>query len=352
LKFNCLYIIVCIFASCLDSLSQDIPIKDDQDSLSTIEVSGSIDGYYRYGLLQSTSQTAITLNYNEPSLGSINLAINYNASKYGGLLHFAAGPRADQSYNLDKGNILRYIRQSYVYYQLSSNVKLSAGTSGALPGYENDEPHLNPVYSTSFLNSLIPGIHTGIWVDYFISDNWIFNIGVYNDMDRRIDVSRGKHIGSILTYESTDDAISLSYVTGREGDQILKIIDLLWDHKLGKNDAVALELLYTSYQKTDIPIENFYGFGAYYIHDVSDDFSINLRGEYMKDNAGFSFGVENVSVWDLTLTCKYQVGDFLFMPEIRYDRADRPSFLDGDNDLNNENFHFLLGLIYYIGEVR
>jgi len=350
LKF--LLLIFSVFSFPFLSVGQEATSDTEEEELSSIEISGSIDGYYRLGSLQSPSQTAIVLEHNKPALGSFNLAVNYDTQNYGGLLHFAAGPRAEQSYNLDDNNVLRYIRQSYIYYKPIDKLKLWAGTAGALPGYENDEPHLNPTYSTSFLNSLIPGIHTGLWLDYEITDQLAFNIGVYNDMDRRIDVTPGKHLGSMISYENDNHTISISYVMGKEGEQDLKIIDMLWDYQIDQKNAVALELLYNSYKSADLPVEDFYGFGAYYIHDISDDLSLNMRCEYMKDNAGFSFDVQDVSVWDLTLTAKYQIGDFLFMPELRYDRANKPSFLDKDNNINAENIYFLLGLIYYIGEVR
>ncbi len=297
------------------------------------------DAYIRNGSSKQPTETFMVLKHNTPELGFINVDMNYEKEKFSAQLNLAGGPRADQFYASDEDKLLKYIRQANINYAFTEKFSAHLGTAAAFIGYEYDDPHLNPNYSASYLNSTTPATFTGIWADYQLSDKFSIMGGVFNETDKKKINTEALHYGSMLSYTKDSLTTSLSYYAGADGSTI----DWLTDYKLNSKYSLGMEVLKTNIKEVNA---SFGGINIYIVRKIGKTNSINFRTEYFKDknSAYFVDGLRtNNNSFSQTLTGKILYKGLYFMPELRYDNTSYEADLERSN---NKDFSFILGLSY------
>ncbi len=300
--------------------------QDEEEESSPLEISGSVDVFYRANLnatndLEANAPAPTSSFANRPgfSLGMANLVVSKSGDKAGFVADFVFGPRGEDAVfgsplnttiNGVPGGSSQIINQLYAYWNVSDVTTLTIGNFNTFLGYEVISPTGNFNYSTSYMFSYGPFSHTGVKADFTFGD-FTMMTAIMNTTDATEFSPDGQYFGGVqfgyggayLNFLFDDDFFQADLTAGW---------DLSDSFYLGVNATTASD--------------NFYGAALYLQNSFSDDFSMGIRGEYFSDEGvGALPGLEDVvaeSVIDLTLTANATVGDLTFIPEIRIDIYD------------------------------
>ncbi len=308
--------------------------------------SGSIDTYFRANLNAPNDQNAQApgssfANLPGFSLGMVNLVTAYNGEKVGFVADLVFGPRGEDavfgSPFLRPGGSSNIINQLYAYWNVSESVTVTLGNFNTFLGYEVISPTANFNYSTSYLFSYGPFSHSGLKVDLALSEKASLMLAVLNPTDATEynptgNYAFGAQFGysdQFLNFISDDGAFEIDFTGG---------FDISEDFFLGINAAYF-----------DNDGVGFSGVALYPQLATSDSFKIGLRGEYFKESGSFGAigsGVEDSSIFAVTLTGNYTVGDLMIIPEIRLDAGSDDFTIDTDLSPNSNLSSFLLAAVY------
>ena len=105
------------------------------DSTKSLTFSGSVDGYYRYNFNDaggvSNNKTSFTNSQNSFALGMATIRADATAlsGKVTATADLGFGPRAEEFsyYETASNSSLKLVKQLYLTYNLSKNVKITAG---------------------------------------------------------------------------------------------------------------------------------------------------------------------------------------------------------------------------------
>lgn len=323
--------------------------EETEEQTKKFSLSGSIDAYYRVNFDAPNDENAIApgssfANLPGFALGMANVIASYEGEKVGFVADLVFGPRgtdaifASPMYSAT-GNI---VNQLYAYWNVSDDVKLTFGNFNTFLGYEVISPTANFNYSTSYLFSYGPFSHTGLKADFALSDDFSLMLAVMN----RTDVTElnldGKYAygaqlgysGQYLNLLMDNGAYEIDYTGG---------FDLADDFFLGLNAA---------YFDGGDNAAGFAGVALYPQLATSEDFTIGLRGEYFAELDGdfgaIGTGVDESSVFAVTLTGSYSVDNLTIKPELRLDSASDESgyFVDSDLVAQKSLSSFVIAAIY------
>ena len=324
--------------------------QETTEETKKFNISGSIDAYYRANLNapnDSDNWTAPGSSFaNLPgfALGMANVIASYEGEKVGFVADLVFGPRgtdavfASPMYSAT-GNI---VNQLYAYWNVSESVTLTMGNFNTFLGYEVISPTGNFNYSTSYLFSYGPFSHTGLKADIALGEDFSLMLGVMNDTD-------------LTEFNPTGD-----YAFGAQlgyAGQFLNVlvdpsffeIDFTGGFDLSDDIFLGINAAYLS-GEDDAP--GFAGVALYPQLATSDSFTIGLRGEYFVEDGAFGAidwegtGVEDASVFAVTLTGSYVIDNLTIKPEIRLDSASDEVWLDNDLALQKSLGSFVLAAIY------
>jgi hypothetical protein len=313
---------------------------DSTAPASSLKISGSVDGYYRYnfsngngGVLGFNNNTSFTTSQNTFQLGMASIKAEYTHGKVGGVVDLGFGPRAEE-FSYADDNTLMALKQAYVYYSVSDNVKFTFGKFGTHIGYELLDPQLNKNYSMSYMFTNGPFSHTGVKADFTLGGGTGIMIGVANPIDvtqnfnpsaPKTALAQVSHVGSkvsaYLNYagyfgakNSMPTASSLNQVGLTVAATITDKFSLGYD---GTIQMLKNELIDKS--------TSWWGSAIYASYATCDAFTLALRGEYFGDKKyGLKvsdFNGDGVNATEITLSGNYKVGGFTFIPEVRFDNA-------------------------------
>lgn len=321
--------------------------QETEDS-SKFDFSGSVDAYYRANLSAPNDEEFIApgssfANLPGFSLGMANLIASYEGEKVGFVADLVFGPRgtdaifASPMYSAT-GDI---VNQLYMYWNVSDKVTLTMGNFNTFLGYEVISPVANFNYSTSYLFSYGPFSHTGIKADFDLGNDWSFMAAVMNPTDLTEfnptgDYAFGAQLGyagQYLNFLSSQGTFEIDYTGG---------FDLSDDLFFGINAA------YFDGGDTDT---SFAGVALYPQYSTSESFSLGLRAEYFAETGYFgAIGATNAegdaSVFAVTLTGNYSIGDLTIKPELRLDSASEEAFIDNDLAASKSLSSFVLAAVY------
>ncbi|WP_109097711.1 porin [Aquimarina sp. AU58] len=343
-------------------ISQEEKPKSTLDKLlSKINLSGSIDGYYRYNLEapndNSVAPKTSFANDNGFALGMANTVLEYEGEKVGFVADLVFGSRGEDAvFNSDDS--AQIINQLFVYWNVTKSIKLTFGNFNTFIGYEVISPTGNFNYSTSYMFSYGPFSHTGLKADIAISEKWSAMLAVMNPSDYTDNNPFDTYIaGAQIGYTLDNGSAFLNFRYGNEGEpgevgptfqvDLTTGWDLTQDFYLGVN---------TTYVATE-PQESgdasgFYGVALYPQYKTSEKFAIGIRGEYFSVyNGGLTdvIGLDTQGDGDVitaTLTGNYTIGELTLKPELRIDTTSEDSFLDNDREAVKSLSSFVLGAIY------
>ena len=145
---------------------------------SKVSVSGTVDMYGTTNFADGAGTPGILVanpqNANRFGLGSINTVFAYEGEKSGFVADLAFGPRADDA------NLAGAINQLYAYYNVNDKTTITAGQFNTFLGYEVISPAANFNYTVSYLFNAGPFSHTGIKLDYAVSEDLSYMLAVTN----------------------------------------------------------------------------------------------------------------------------------------------------------------------------
>ncbi|MEH6535127.1 MAG: outer membrane beta-barrel protein [Psychroserpens sp.] len=304
--------------------------EDTPDKKFSFE--GSVDAYYRTNLTAPNDQDQIAPGTSFAdtagfSLGMANIIASYEKGKVGGVADLVFGPRGEAA-------SATVLNQLFVFYNISENTKLTFGKFNTFLGYEVIAPAGNFNYSTSYLFSNGPFSHTGLKVDFTLSEDLSLMLGVFNQTD--------------VTEFNPDGSYAIGAQLGYSG----QFLNLLYDDAglgfevdyTGGFDASDEFFIGLNAAYADNDGEGFYGVDLYPQYSFSESFSLGLRGEYFETMS--EFVEDDLSVIGLTLTGSYTVDDLTIKPELRLDSGSEDIFIDTDLMNTKSLASFVVGAIY------
>jgi len=332
--------------------------QEEEETKKNIEFAGSVDTYYKsnfsgpntafddgdggeYFLTPGTSFA----NRSGFSLGMANLIASYEGEKVGFVADLVFGPRGEDAVFLSTGSS-NIVNQLYVYWKVSKDVTLTLGNFNTFLGYEVISPVDNFNYSTSYMFSYGPFSHTGLKADFQLSEDFSLMLAVLNSTDfTEINLDGSYTFGAQLGY--SDQFLNVIYgdQTGTTGPTFQ--IDYTGGMDLSDTFFLGINATYN-----DTDGASFYGAALYPQLQTSESFAIGLRAEYFAEGDGGAGAIGaydsngDASIFDVTLTGSYTVGDLIIKPELRLDSASEEAFFDNDLDGTKSLSSFLLAAIY------
>ena len=332
-----------------------------QDSTKTLSFSGSLDGYYRFnpgGQNNPNSKTSFTNSANSFELGMASLRADATAfsGKVGATVDLGFGNRAAEfSYN-DEGG-LQYIKQAYVTYAPTANLKFTAGKFGTHVGYEVLDPFANRNYSMSYMFTNGPFFHTGLKAD-ITAGKVGFMVGIANHVDQSTSASGIRDVLAQVSLAANDNwkfylnywgffgAKSFESTNGSESTSQLDFVatgTLSDKFSIGANATMQSLKLDAGSSKTDS--KSWFGGALYLNYDPTAALGLTLRGEYIGDKDDIKFaGAENI--FQTTLSADFKVGPLTIIPELRVDNAKNEVFFKGDGTGSKSTFSALVAAVY------
>lgn len=293
---------------------------------SGLLISGFVDAYYQNSFTNTVFPTSFTPNDKSFSLGMANLVLA-KEGKVGFVADIAFGPRAEAA-NGYAGTALSFIKQMFVSYAATDNLKITLGNFGTHLGYEVIDSKSNFNYSTSYMFSYGPFFHTGIKANLSLGEKFGVMAGVFNDTDTKIDMVRGKHLGAQFSYIHGGLSAYLNYIGGRISDKT-DLEEETFGHQLDLtasyqvNDDFGLGLNAT--MKNIMPItgmtQSWSGIALYAKYALGKTITVGARGEIIKDSDGLILGIEQDYISAITLSGNIRLGNLTVIPEFRIDSA-------------------------------
>lgn len=305
---------------------------------SPLKLSGYVDSYYFHNFNGVTTNLGASgferiFDHNASSfqVGMAQLMTTYTTNKVEGVIDLAFGNHGDLG---NYGNALSplgwefgssglAIKQAYISWLINDKLKFTAGQYGTNIGYEVIDAPVNFNYSLSNLFGNGPFYHTGIKLDYAVSDKFALMFGVTNGLDTKEDFNKKKGIQAQVFIQPVDGwSVYLNYFGSDEGTTT-------------KNYAKWFDLA-TSYQVTDKLLFGLnatkggnaagdWGGAAFYVNNrFSDLFSLGARYESFSNKDGGIYLVDEngdgVTANSFTLTGSFDLSpNLLLKPEYRFD---------------------------------
>lgn len=309
-----------------------------------LEISGSADVYYKYDFAKTANiPTSFATDQNSVSLGMLDIAVKKTTGKTSFVGEISFGPRGQfQSIPNGDGTDLNsfHIQNLYATYAATDKLSFTVGYMGTFIGYEVISPLANFHYSTSYLFTNGPFQNAGVKLNYAISDKVGIMVGAFNDSwnSYKADPIKGLNaFGAQLSFAPTEGVSA--YLNFMDGSVSGTIVDLTASFQLSEKFKLGLNAADFS-NEGDV---GYTGVAFYPGYDVSDTFSLGLRGEYFK----FKQGSGDTSLTALTLSANLKSGALTFIPELRLDsNSDKVVFVDSNLLPASSAAQISLALVY------
>jgi hypothetical protein len=243
------------------------------------------------------------------------------------------------------------ITEAYVSYSapLGKGLRLDFGKFVTYHGAEVIEAIDNANYSRSFLfNYSIPFTHTGVKASYAFSDNLNASFHVVNGWDNATDNNTGKTVGVSVNVAAGDPfSAYINYMQGPEqadnNHDSRSLLDLVATIKPIKPLSIILNYDNGKEDAGSAASVKWNGFAGIVKYDITETYSISVRGESFDDTDGVRTGVAQ-KLTEYTVTPEIRMANGLVVrPEYRHDSSDRQSF---DNGTKKTQDTIALGVMY------
>lgn len=344
------------FAAVLMTAGTVSVYAQDSTSVSPLEISGSVDTYYKYdfsGYKPGNIPTAFANENNSISLGMIDIALKKSSGKasfvgelsFGPRGQFQSIPNADNTYEEGNGYNSFHIQNLYASYQFTDKFSMTAGYMGTFVGYEVISPVGNFNYSTSYLFTNGPFQNAGIKANYVFSDKVALMVGLFNDWNVYQDFNGVSDFGAQLFLSPVDGwSAYINLITGSpSGTEI----DLTTSYQLTESFKLGLNAADMSRPDDG---GGFTGGALYLQNAFTSGFSLGVRGEYFKskENEAVVFGPSaDESVFALTLSGNVKAGPLTVIPELRFDNGSSDMFYKKNGtDMTKSASQFSIAAVY------
>jgi hypothetical protein len=244
------------------------------------------------------------------------------------------------------------LTEAYMSYiaGVGKGLRFDFGKMGTFVGAEVLEAKDNPNYSRSFLfNYAEPLTHTGLKMGYAFTDAVNAALFVVNGWDNATDNNKAKTYGlSIGLTPAEVFSASINLLQGAEQTDNSSNMRTLWDIvatiKPTKKMAIILNYDDGKEEKAVAGADaKWSGLSGIVKYDLTDKYTVALRGETFDDKDGFRTGtVQKLKEMTLTFDAKLD-GSLILRPEYRHDSSDKQSF---DNGTKKTQDTIALGVMY------
>jgi len=348
--------------------------EGDEDPVkgNPLKLSGYVDSYYFYNfngvmtnLGASGFERIFDHNANSFQVGMAQLKTTYTTQKVEGVIDLAFGNHGDlgnygNAYSpigMEFGSTGLAIKQAYISWLISDRLKLTAGQYGTHIGYEVIDAPLNFNYSLSNLFGNGPFYHTGVKLDYSVSDKFGLMAGITNGLDTKEDFNKKKGIqAQVFVQPLSDWSVYLNYFGSDEGTGSRNYTHWL---DLATTYQVTEKLLLGLNATQGANVTGKWAGAALYTHyDFSKTFSLGARLEHFDNKEGGIYLTDangnGVATTGITVTGSFQVSpNLMIKPEYRYDSYNHGSYetfqLPGKDGSLSKNAQSTLGaaMIFY-----
>ncbi|MBX2951036.1 MAG: porin [Leadbetterella sp.] len=367
-----LFYSVALFPVSAGSLPDEKKAEDPPAGGSPLKLSGYVDSYYFYNFNGVTSNLGASgferifdHNANSFQVGMAQLKTTYTTNKVEGVIDLAFGNHGDlgnygNAYSplgMEFGSSGLAIKQAYISWLINDKFKLTAGQYGTNIGYEVIDAPVNFNYSLSNLFGNGPFYHTGIKLDYAVSDKFGLMVGVTDGLDTKEDFNKKKGIQAQVFFQPLSDwSVYLNYFGSDEGvdeKNYSKWFDLATSYQITKTLMLGLNATAGSNA-----VGKWSGAAFYTNYRFSELFSLGARlehfnnkegGIYLKDADG-----NGVATTGITLTGSFNISpNLMIKPEYRFDTYNHGKFetfqLPGKDGTLSKNSQSTLGaaMIFY-----
>ena len=283
------------------------------------------------------------------SLHQAALTVGYQPKEgFGALVNVIAGQDPDvfAPYDINPGAHSKLdVPQAYVQYA-GGPWTVIAGRYVTLAGAETIDPRTDTNFSRSILFGFaIPFTHTGVRATYAPTDQLSLVLGVNNGWDALRDTNTAKTLELGATFTplkafslTADGYFGKERVGGLVGfgpEGMRDLVDLVATWNV--NDALTLVLNVdwgrqegaagTGLTANNADTARWDGLAGYLNYQISDQFRLSVRAEYLDDKDGYRTGV--VQKWkEATVTFGYAPAKaFELRFEGRYDKSDSSVFV-------------------------
>jgi len=320
-------------------------------------ITGSVDVYYRYNFADAqdpetgeqitNNYTSFTNSQNSFELGMASIRADHSFGKASATIDLGFGRRAEEfSYADPAHSTLFAVKQAYLTYAVTDKFKLTMGKWATHVGYELADAYLNRNYSMDYMFSYGPFSHTGIKADIGIGGNSNFMIGVANMTDYVSQTASRKF--AIAQFSTGSDKVKayLNYQGSYGGSYSLTQFDVVLTAALTDKFSIGYNGTVQSVTPEDADGNSWWGSAVYLNVDPSSSFGITLRGEYF-DNKDAVSAAPATSLFNLTLSPNFKIGNLTIIPELRFESAKDEVFFDKDGAGTKSTFTGLLAATYH-----
>lgn len=280
---------------------------------SALKISGSVDVYYHASLSEEYTAFAPTAFADLPgfSLGMANVVLEQEGEKFGFKSDLVFGPRGEDaiflSSELRPGGSSNVVNQLYVFWKATEALTFTLGDFNTFLGYEVISPTGNFNYSTSYMFSFGPFSHTGLKVDYVIGSGFSVMGSIMNPTDATEYNPTNDYAGGLqIGYEKGGLGVWLNSIFSEDFTQF----DITAGYDVSETIYVGLNATTAS--------DNFSGVAAYFQVATSESLKLGVRAESFVDKGLGLFAMDE-SVFNLTLSANYKIGNLTLIPEYRFD---------------------------------
>lgn len=332
--------------------------------IKDIEVHGFATSSYSYNFAQPSNRTNALRVYdfddNSFKLDNAEIVLKRDAAEIGDIgfrldmTYGFSGPQVnkstggpsvtikDETYDVDDDDFDFQI--GFVQYNapIGNGLLIDMGKfathigSEVMDGYDG----YNYNFSRSFLFNLGPFTHTGVRVQYALSDTVGLLGMVSNGQDNTTDSNSAKGFGGQVSWVATDSAViylnyfgSVEAQTGQadNSNDLRNYFDTVIEVSLSKKLLLNLNAVYGSERNAAGPNtgnNNWWGFSGIARYDVNNWFSLNFRGQTFHDKYGARSDTAQ-KLWAASLTPEVRINsNMVVRAEYRHDESDNTSFTD------------------------
>lgn len=317
-------------------------------------ITGSVDAYFRYNFANpsdgaTNNFTSFINSQNSFQLGMASIRADHSFGRASATVDLGFGPRAEEfSYGDPNHPTLFAVKQAYLSYSISDKFKLTMGKWMTHIGYEVTDAYLNRNYSMDYMFSYGPFSHTGLKADIKLGAKSAFMVGVANSTDVVAESSSRRYALAQFSTGTSDDQFKayLNYQGSYGGSFNASQFDVVFTETLTKQFSIGYNGTIQSGQKKSTSSTSWWGSALYLTVDPISSFGITLRTEYF-DNKKAVVGAPATSIFDVTLSPNFRVGNLTIIPELRLDAAKDAVFEKNDTSPSKSTLTGLLAATYH-----
>lgn len=317
-------------------------------------ITGSVDAYFRYNFNDpkagfTNDYTSFTNSQNSFELGMASIRADHSFGKASATIDLGFGRRAEEfSYGNPDHPSLFAVKQAYVSYAVTDKLKFTIGKWATHIGYELTDAYLNRNYSMDYMFSFGPFSHTGLKADIGLGKKSALMLGVANTTDHVSDTVSRKYAIAQFSTGTMDDKVKayVNYQGTYGGAYSLTQFDLVVTAAVTSKFSLGYNGTVQMVKPEGVSSSSWWGSAVYITADPTAAFGITLRAEYF-DNKKAVVVAPATSIFDVTLSPNFRVGNLTIIPELRLDAGKDEIFEKGDGTATKTTVTGILAATYH-----